>query len=174
MRAPPIPLAVTMAALGASPSCFMHAMKLNVAGVQFDASQPGLRPRELDIGARRDVAATLRRHELVASGIDCFIPLERFIRLDAVERAMTALFESIAFAEFLGRVPVSFFMPQDADLANTISKKPRAGEFFWPISRGPRQTPSVELALIPRQSCWNRKIRRKNFPPRVIAWWRRA
>ena len=123
MRAPPIPLAVTMSALGASPSCFTHAMKLNVAGVQFDASQPGLRPRELDIGARRDVAATLRRHELVAAGIDCFIPLERFIRLDAVERAMTALFESIAFAEFVGRVPVSFFMPQDADLANTISQE---------------------------------------------------
>ena len=36
---------------------------------------------------------------------------------------MTALFESIALAEFLGRVPVSFFMPQDADLANTISQE---------------------------------------------------
>ena len=123
MRAPPIQLAVTLTGLGASPECFSHAVKLNLAGVQFDASQPRLRPRELDIGARRDVAATLRRHELVASGIDCFIPLERFSQLDAVERAMTALFESIAFAEFLGRVPVSFFMPLDADLANTICQE---------------------------------------------------
>ncbi len=120
MRAPPIPIAITMAALGAAPSCFTLAVKFNIAGVQFDASQPGLRPRELDGGARRDVAATLRRHELVASGIDCFIPVERFGQLDAVERAMTALFESIAFAEFLGRVPVSLFMPHDAQLANTI------------------------------------------------------
>ena len=74
MRAPPIQLSVTMAALGAAPLCFTLAAKLNVAGVQFDASQPGLRARELDIGGRRDVAATLRRNELVASGIDCFIP----------------------------------------------------------------------------------------------------
>ncbi|GDY04785.1 hypothetical protein LBMAG50_09260 [Phycisphaerae bacterium] len=123
MRAPPIQLSVTMAALGAAQNCFTLAVKLNVAGVQFDASQPGLRPRELDIGARRDVAATLRRQELVASGIDCFIPIERFEQLDAVERAMTALFESIAFAEFLGRVPVSVFMPTDAALVTTICQE---------------------------------------------------
>ena len=123
MRAPPIQLSVTMAALGAAPLCFTLAAKLNVAGVQFDASQPGLRARELDIGGRRDVAATLRRNELVASGIDCFIPVERFEQLDAVERAMTALFESLAFAEFLGRVPVSLFMPRDEQLVNTIAQE---------------------------------------------------
>ncbi|MCE9619009.1 MAG: hypothetical protein K8R92_03770 [Planctomycetes bacterium] len=123
MRTPPVQLAVTLAALGPSPGGFAQAVRLNVAGVQFDASQPGLRPRELDIGARRDVAATLRRHELAASGIDCFIPLERFAQLETVERSMTALFESIAFAEGLNRMPVSFFMPGDPDLAKTIAQE---------------------------------------------------
>jgi sugar phosphate isomerase/epimerase len=123
MHASPAPLAVTVSALGPAPDCFALAAELRVAGAQLDAAQPGLRPRELDAGARRDVAATLRRLGLAAAGIDCFVPREWFAQSHAVERAMTVVFESIAMAEGLGRAAVSLFMPQDAPLAGAVLRE---------------------------------------------------
>jgi len=84
---------------------------LGVAGVQFDASDPSLRPREMGESARRDLGAALRRRGLVASGVDCFVPLEWFGDAARVERALDAVLGSIALAESLGRVPVCMLIP---------------------------------------------------------------
>ena len=44
--------------------------------VQLSAAQAGLRPRELDRSARRDLLATLRRRELAVAGIDDGLDVE--------------------------------------------------------------------------------------------------
>ena len=74
--------------------------------VQFSATQPGLRPRELDDSARRDLLSLLRRHELAPSGIDAWIPTAHFGDPAAVDRALAAMFGAIELAADLGRVPV--------------------------------------------------------------------
>lgn len=76
--------------------------------------QPGLRPRELDRSARRDLNAMLRRVELVCAGVDCFIPAEHFTRNEMVDRALAAVEGAIELAADLGRAPVALSLPRRA------------------------------------------------------------
>ena len=74
---PTLTLAPTISDLDAAPRRAIS--QLSDAGfraAQLSASQPGLRPRELDQSGRRDLLATLRRREVSASGIDAWIPPE--------------------------------------------------------------------------------------------------
>lgn len=111
MHTAPLPLGVTLLPLGAAPSSFDAVVALGLAGVQLDAADPDLRPRELGDSARRDLAAALRRRGLQASGIDCFIPVERFADPARVERALDAVHGCLSLAESLQRVPVSMHLP---------------------------------------------------------------
>lgn len=106
MQDAPAPLAITLQPLGSGADALDAVAALGLTGVQFDASDPRMRPRELGESARRDLAASLRCRGLVASGIDCFVPVERFADAARVERALEAVRGSIALAERLGRVPV--------------------------------------------------------------------
>lgn len=81
--------------------------------VQLSATHPGLRPRDLDQSARRDLLATLRRNELAAAGLDAWIPQSHFDESTKVDRAVSALIETIDLAADLGRVPVSVMMPNE-------------------------------------------------------------
>jgi sugar phosphate isomerase/epimerase len=81
------------------------------AAVQLDATLPGLRPRELDTTARRDVLSTAIRAGLVVAGIDFFIPAEHYQDPQHVDRAVEAAIAACTLAGDLGRVPVSLNLP---------------------------------------------------------------
>lgn len=106
------PLAPTVASLDADPRrAFVRVREMGFAHVQLSAAQNGLRPRELDQSARRDLLATLRRRELSVSGIDAWIPPEHFLDTAHVDRAVGAVLDAIDLAGDLGRVPVSLGLP---------------------------------------------------------------
>lgn len=69
--------------------------------VQLDATLDGIRPRQLDRSARRDLAALLRRLELSLSGLDAWIPPEHLVDAARVDRAMDALLMAIEMAQEL-------------------------------------------------------------------------
>jgi len=71
---------------------------LGVRFVQLDAMSAGVRPRELDRSARREVAAMIRRASLAFSGVDLWIPPEHFLEDSRADRAVNATIESIRFA----------------------------------------------------------------------------
>lgn len=72
-------------------------------GVQIDATLGGIRPRELDRSARRDLAALLRRLGLAFSGIDLFIPPAHLADPRRVDRAVAALSSACVLAADLSR-----------------------------------------------------------------------
>ena len=79
--------------------------------VQLDGMLRGLRPRELDRGARRDLAAMLARRGVRAGGIDLFIPRWHFTDAAEADRAVAATLACIELAGDLGRVPVCLALP---------------------------------------------------------------
>ena len=79
--------------------------------VQLSATQPGLRPRDLDQSARRDLVATLRRRELAVAGLDLWIPPRHFLEAAHSDRAVSAVLAAIELASDLGRGSVSLTLP---------------------------------------------------------------
>lgn len=75
--------------------------------VQLDATLKGLRPRDLDRRARRDLAASLSRRGLRPAGLDLFIPGEHFTDPAHQDRALAATTAALELAADLGRVAVS-------------------------------------------------------------------
>jgi hypothetical protein len=81
----------TDAPWGATPRDVIEwAASKGVRRVHLDATCAGLRPRELDRSARRDVAAMLRRLRLSLGGIDAWIPPDHFADARHVDRAVAA------------------------------------------------------------------------------------
>jgi hypothetical protein len=106
------PLAPTLEVLGDQSRRAMNRLhEMGFRFVQLSAMQPGVKPRELDRSARRDLLATMRRHELEPSGIDLWIPSEHFIEPQRVDRALAAAAAAVEMAADLGRVPVSMTLP---------------------------------------------------------------
>lgn len=68
------------------------------SGIQLDAAAPGLRPRELDRSARRDLAATIRRDELTLTGLDLFIPAAHFTDPAHQDRAVAGVRGAVELA----------------------------------------------------------------------------
>lgn len=68
----------------------LAAAKLGYRALTLDAKAPGLRARELDRSARRDLAATFRRAELRLAGVDLWIPEEHFCDPTRIDRAIAA------------------------------------------------------------------------------------
>jgi len=81
------------------------------SAVQLDATLPGLRPRELDKTARRDLTVTAKRLGLSIAGIDFFIPAEHYSDPHHIDRAVAAAIAACTLAGDLGRVPVSLNLP---------------------------------------------------------------
>ena len=81
------------------------------SAVQLDATLPGIRPRELDRRARRELGAKLRRSSLELAGLDLFVPPHHFTDPTHMDRAMQAATSAIELAGDLGRVPVSIGLP---------------------------------------------------------------
>lgn len=72
--------------------------------VQLDGSAAGMRARELDRSARRDVAATLKREGIGFSGIDLWVPERHFVETANVDRAVRAVVEACGLAGDLARL----------------------------------------------------------------------
>jgi sugar phosphate isomerase/epimerase len=97
--------------------------------VQLDAAAAGLRPRELDRSARRDLAALLRRLQLAPSGLDLWIPPEHLSDPARSDRALDALLQAIELSADLARLcgsgpaTVSVMLPAtpDASLARQLA-----------------------------------------------------
>jgi sugar phosphate isomerase/epimerase len=83
------------------------AAGLGYRAVQLDATVPGIRPRELDRSARRDLAALLRRLELGFSGLDLWIPPPHFADAANADRALAATAQALELAADLSRLTES-------------------------------------------------------------------
>jgi sugar phosphate isomerase/epimerase len=109
-------LAPTLAALPEPPRRALDRLQASgYRAVQLSATQPGLRPRELDRSARRDLAATLRRRELAVAGIDAWLPAEHLRDAAHVDRAAAAVLAAIDLAGDLGGCPLSLSLADDID-----------------------------------------------------------
>jgi sugar phosphate isomerase/epimerase len=98
------------------------------SGITLDGTMPGLRARELDRSARRDLAALLRRLGLRFDGIDLWIPPEHYADPARAERARAALLQAIDLGAEVARAagaprPVvhTCFGQLGADLADAIN-----------------------------------------------------
>lgn len=84
-------------------------------GIQLDAMHSDF--VDLSISGRRDLAATLRRSNLRASGIDFLIPPTSW--MDEPNQALQAFEEAVAIAEVVGNVPVGACLPDDQEIATS-------------------------------------------------------
>ena len=94
------------------------------SAVQLDATLAGIRPRELDVTARRDLLVTARRSGLTIAGIDFFIPADHYSDPQHLDRAVASAIAACDLASALGRVPVSLNLPMkkvDASLVGMIA-----------------------------------------------------
>ncbi len=96
------------------------AASLGYRAVQLDATHPEARPRSLDRSARRDLAALLKRGELVLTGLDLWLPPEHLADGVHVERASDAVIGAIGLVrEIAGLLPtqpvVSLTFPDSPD-----------------------------------------------------------
>ncbi len=104
---PPPPLGVSLAGLrleprkpwsGTARGAIEWAAAAGFRYVCLDGTAPGLRARELDRSARRDLAALLRRLGIECCGLDLLIPTGDFADAARSERAATATVGAIELA----------------------------------------------------------------------------
>ena len=88
-----------------------HAAAAGFTAIQLDAALAGIRPRELDSRARKDLLALLARRGVRPTGIDLFIPRQHYTSAQHVDRAMAATLAAIALAADLGKLPLSLALP---------------------------------------------------------------
>ncbi len=74
------------------------AARADVPALHLDATLPGIRPRELDRSARRDLLAIVKRHNVSLTGCDLFIPPTHFTSPQHQQRAADAVRQAIALA----------------------------------------------------------------------------
>lgn len=79
--------------------------------VQLDATLPGIRPRELDRRARKDLLALIARSNCRVAGLDLFIPRRDFTDPARIDRAMSAALAAVELAADLGKVALSLGLP---------------------------------------------------------------
>jgi len=115
-------LAPTLAALGDRPRTAIDRLAgLGFRAVQLSASQPGLRPRELDSSGRRDLKTRLSRLAMAPAGLDLWLP-EAHLRDPArVDRAVAAIQAAVELAADLGRIAMSLMLPAREDAVSPIT-----------------------------------------------------
>lgn len=74
--------------------------------IHLDAMMAGLRPRELDRSARRDLASILKRAGVRATGIDLYLPPAHLAEESHVDRAVGAITSAIELLAELGSLGV--------------------------------------------------------------------
>jgi len=149
-----LPLAVSLAGLGdtvgAGRSGIEWAARAGITAVQLDAAVRGMRARELDRSARRDLAAILRRFELEFSGLDLWIPPGHFESADHADRAIEATAAALGLAADLadlagGHAIVSVVLPASLPDTTRIALEEaasRAGARLADHAPSPGQRPA--------------------------------
>jgi len=128
----PTDIAISLAGLDRAPgspwaagprAAIEWATSLRFAHIVLDATAVGVRPRELDRSARRDLAALFRRVGVGFAGLDAWIPSSHFSDAMHAERALDALDAAITLCADLsdlsgasGRV-VSIALPESLSAA---------------------------------------------------------
>jgi sugar phosphate isomerase/epimerase len=74
------------------------AARAEIPALHLDATLPGIRPRELDRSARRDLLAIVKRHNVSLTGCDLFIPPTHFTSPQHQQRAADAVRQAIGLA----------------------------------------------------------------------------
>lgn len=99
-----------------------RAAAFGLRAIRLDGTMPGLRARELDRSARRDLASLLRRLGLGFGGVDLWIPPEHLADPARTERALTAVYEAIDLCAELATLDgrsagrtLSLSLPANAD-----------------------------------------------------------
>jgi sugar phosphate isomerase/epimerase len=120
-------LAVTIAPIAKQVGSVQRAIEsvrnTGVGGVQLSASLPGIRPRDLDGRARRDVLALLARQGLTLAGVDLMIPHGDYLKPATQDRAFEAMLAAMELAYDWGKVTLSTTMPvgqMPADLVREL------------------------------------------------------
>jgi hypothetical protein len=84
-------------------------------GIQLDATHNDF--LDLTLSGTRDLAATLRRTGLRATGIDFLIPPTVWV--DAPDQTLQAFSDAVAIAEGVGNVPVGTCLPDDPEITTS-------------------------------------------------------
>jgi sugar phosphate isomerase/epimerase len=107
------PLAATIEPLGADARESIAAVSaMGYRAVQLSATQPGMRPRELDAGDRRGLRGTLQRLGIVCGGVDLWIPPAHLTDPVHVDRAMSAIDGACGLAADMGRCALCVALPE--------------------------------------------------------------
>ncbi len=126
---PRFPLSLALAGVS-SPTTLREqiewAANLGYRAVQLNGGAAGSRARELSRTGRRDVAAILRRHELICSGIDLWIPPSHFLESANADRAAEAVGDALVLAADLasltpGQAVLCVSLPSDAAAGGIIA-----------------------------------------------------
>jgi hypothetical protein len=110
-----VPLSIAVSSLHASPrgpadpatllrEQLSLARSIGFRAAQLDGTAAGLRARELDRSARRELAALIRRAELGFSGIDLWIPSAHFAEQSSADRAVAATVGALELCADLTRL----------------------------------------------------------------------
>ncbi len=123
LKRPDPGLAPTLAAFGNKPRAALDRLaSLAFRAVQLSASQPGMRPRELDRSGRRDLLGLLRRLDINPAGLDLWIP-EAHLRDPArIDRAVGAIEAAVELAADLGRASLSLLLPRRDESPDPIEQ----------------------------------------------------
>lgn len=179
---PGLPLGISIAGVAAEqadtgPRALVEwAARLGFRFIQLDATLNGLRPRDLDRSARRDLAALLRRLELSLCGLDLWIPPAHFTDPGRADRALAALMQAAELASELsllgssGAGTVSVVLPRGAAAlrreleAATASRGVVIADHAWPVE-APGETGSpLSVGIDPAEI-----LLRGEEPPRAVA-----
>ncbi|MBS0188288.1 MAG: hypothetical protein JSS51_09475 [Planctomycetes bacterium] len=91
-----MPLSLSISGITANPreAISLAAGWMTAVGqprIQLDAAMAGIRPRELERSARRDLASLLKRSAVAATGLDLFLPPQHLAESAHVDRAVSAI-----------------------------------------------------------------------------------
>src|SRR5262245_16341261 len=98
------------------------ARGLGLGAAQIDVTVKEGRPREVGRSGRRELAALLRRSDVVCSGLDLWIPPEHFVQAGTVDRAVSAVVGAVEMGAELAALgaagserycPVSVVLPRE-------------------------------------------------------------
>ena len=107
-------LGVTTAPLGDPHAAIDWVSSTGIRGVQWSATEAGMRPRDLGPSARRDIRALLVRREVVCSGVDAIVPESHLVDPRHAQRAIDAVVAACGLAADLGHVAVTVRLPAAA------------------------------------------------------------
>ena len=125
------------------------AASLGYRAVQLNAAAADCRPRDLGRSARRDLAAVIRRLEMVCSGVDLFVPPAHLLATEHADRAVGAMMAAIEFAGDMaglleGGATLSVELPQADEAAAVVrqlmkhadARGVRLADHAWPAKWG--------------------------------------